>query len=181
MIKKILISIMVLSIMLVMVGTAAADPARIDIVPGDDSNPLIHPLDGSTVTYAVKMYEIIDSNTTTRFIQIDVDSGLTSARLYNPSVGVVDLTATSGTSASGTFVIPKGTTSMTFSLDITTSTPGEITIKSNWGTILNDPSVRPQDFGSASSSFIPEFPSVALPIATILGLMFIISTRKKKK
>jgi hypothetical protein len=181
MIKKIMISMMVLSIMLVMIGTAAADPARLDIVPGDDSNPLAHPLDGTTVTYPVQMYEIADSTTTTRYIQINVDSGLTSARLYNPSVGNVDLTATSGNSASGTFTIPKGTTSMTFSLDITTSTPGEVTIMSNWGISLFDSTSMPQDFGSASSSFIPEFPTIALPIATILGLMFIISTRKKEE
>jgi hypothetical protein len=39
------------------------------------------------------------------------------------------------------------------------------------------------DAGSASRnvSSIPEFPTVALPIATIVGLMFIISSRKKKE
>ncbi|MDW7776946.1 MAG: PEF-CTERM sorting domain-containing protein [Methanosarcinales archaeon] len=180
--NKVLLIALLIAGLVGMIGTVVADPARIDIDPTTNANPLYHPLDGSTVTYPVEMSDMIDVGGATRYIEITASSGLISARIYNPSVGAFDITANGGSTQFITFDLPGGVTTMTFDLDVTTSNPGEVTIKSNYGTVLEDSTVAKMDFGSASSYFdIPEFPTIALPIAAIIGLMFIVSSRKREE
>ncbi|TFG43953.1 MAG: PEF-CTERM sorting domain-containing protein [Bacteroidia bacterium] len=147
MIKKILISIMVLSIMLVMVGTAAAS---ITVVGGtvDDNGAAV-------LAATVKAYSDADCLT-----QLGSESGLTdisgeySLIIPDQSVGTpVWVKAVKGERT--------GITPTTVTADI--QIPRLNIVLAN---ITMD---------------IPEFSTVALPIAAVLGLMFIISSRKKEE
>ena len=172
--NKLIISTLLLIGLIGMIGTASA--TRVDIVPGDDSNPLYHPLDGSMMTYHTEILEI--SVTGIRYVELSVSPGITSARLVGTDNTVV-ISATPGSPNSTTWNVPAGETVENFNLEVTTSLPGEVTIITN---AIGDPEQEGyQDIGAGANNFIPEFPTVALPIAAILGLMFIISSRKKKE
>ena len=179
--KKIVTTILVAIALIAMMGTAAANPSRVDIVPGDDSNPLYHPLDGSIQSYPVLINEmVVSTSTTTRYIEI-WNAGLTSITLTGP--GGVSLTAGPGTSASQTWIVPADTASQTFTLDVKASSSGAVTIVNNLGTTLaTGAAIATSDFGAGSNSFdVPEFPTIALPIAAILGLAFIFQRRREEE
>lgn len=185
--KKIVIILIAIAL-IAMMGTAAADPSKVDIVPGDDSNTLYHPLGGATQSYPVVIDELVVSSAiTSRYIEI-TNFGLTSVTLSNPSgftltVPAPTLPATFNT-VGAVWTVPAGTSSQMFTLQVTASTASSVTITNNLGTSfgLTTPIGTTADFGSGSNSFdIPEFPTVALPIAAILGLAFFFQRRREEE
>ena len=168
--KKILLIAIAL---IAMIGTAAASDVDIDPTTIDD--PLYHPLDGTLVSYQVEISGMEINNQ--RFIEI-WNVGLTEVTLNGNGVS---LTVAPG-SIDNTTWTPSNEVQM-FTLNVTTSSVGEVTILNNLGSDLQYPQASDTvSFSSASSSFdIPEFPTIALPIAAILGLAFIFQRRREEE
>lgn len=178
--RNILIITAILAVIVAMTGIAAANPARIDIKPGDNSNPLYHPLGGATITYPVSINDM--ANTLVRRVEV-YNTGLTTVTLYGD--GMIPITVAAGGNAAINNWIPSST-AVIVSLDVTASSTGSVTILScNYDSSITTCGSIPgvlQDFGAASNGFnIPEFPTVALPVAAVIGLVFFFQQRKEKR
>jgi len=176
--NKIITIAAVFAVMVAMIGIAAANPSAVDVVPGDPSNPVFHPLDGSTVTYPVGFTAMVAG---ARYINV-TNVGLTSVKIYGPEIPG-GLTVAAGSSGSILWT-PSTIPADSLSLDVTTNTAGEVTIKTCLtvgGSNCGESGII--DFGSASQQFdaIPEFPTVALPIAAVIGLVFLFQQKKRKQ
>ena len=176
--KKI-VTILIAIALIAMIGTAAADPSKIDIDTTTTANPLYHPLDGSTVSYSVEISEMrLNSSPTTRYME------LTNVGLGDVNISGNGVSMNTGPGVTGmTWMVPANTASQTFTLKVTTTTAGTVAIDNSLGTSIPLTSISrtAADFGGAANDFeIPEFPTIALPIAAILGLAFIFQRRREE-
>ena len=176
--KKI-VTILIAIAMIAMIGTAVADPSKIDIDTTTIANPLFHPLDGSMVSYSVEITEMrLNTSSTTRYMEL-TNVGLGTVRLHGNGVDI-----TTGPGVTGMqWTVPANTASQTFTLEITTTTIGTVAVDNSLGSSIPSDSISrtAADFGGAANDFaIPEFPTIALPIAAILGLAFIFQRRREE-
>ncbi len=163
------------AVMVAMTGIAAA--SAVDVDPSTPANPLPHPLDGSTKTYPVQFTAMVAGE---RYINV-TNIGLTSVKIYGDEIPG-GLTVPAGGSASILWT-PSSTPVDNLNLDVTTSTGGEVTIETCLVSGGADCGTSGKiDFGTASQQFdIPEFSTIALPVAGALGLIFFFQQRKKKE
>ncbi|HUV82334.1 MAG TPA: PEF-CTERM sorting domain-containing protein [archaeon] len=174
MIKKILVSIMVLSIMLVMVGTAAANPYNLRIWNAAGTAIADNPLDlkpGDTIVLSLYMEGMVNDSDI-----YPIDPAIVTA--WNGGTST-DVTVTYTTA----ILTPGGADPYIQVGEVTITLSPTAPIGAGYNIAIGAASANPLDIGLASRNVdsIPEFPLIALPVAGILGLMFIISSRKKKE
>ena len=169
--NKLIISTLLIVGLVGMIGTAAAYNLRAYDAAG--TAPADNPLEllpGETIVLSLYMesmandYDTFPITTTvssiagsnTADVTVSLDTGVLTPGGSDPHIQVGEVTIVLSPSA------PVGA-----QYNIAISAPGAITM----------------DLGLTSRNVnsIPEFPTVALPIAAVLGLMFIISSRKKKE
>ena len=172
MIKK----IMIMAILIVaMTGIAVAMPAEIDITPND----LVIVPDGTTVkSYNVKVYDIDYSygSPQDRVITIETDNSNLEARVHGNGVDTGWTSTAKATSLNYSAVSGE----YTFTLELRGTQGGAITVYDNIGTAYDN--TIGHDYAVASDSVaVPEFPTIALPVAAILGLAFFFQRRKEEE
>lgn len=179
--NKMIISMLMLLIALGMIGTASAMPATANII-ASSFNVGGGNVDSSIVDITDINYKK-QGNLHTRYLTVVTSNSNIQARVYNPSNSSQDTDWVSTNDP----MISKGFTytatspnDYTFTIEVKGTDAGEVTVYDNSGTSY----AYLCGFDKAGVSRgvdIPEFPTVALPIAAILGLMFIISSRKKEE
>ena len=159
-----------------MTGLAAAKPANVHIT--DD--PIINPLDGTTVTNTTVVVSHIDyrthGDTHTRYISVQTSNPNLYARITGNGV---DTGWTNNTRVGGTYIAIKPN-NYTFTLSVKGTKEGQVTVYDNAGSSYN--SSAGQDYASCTRPVeVPEFATIAIPAAAILGLLFFYSHRKRKE
>ena len=171
MIKKMII----MAILIVaMTGIAVAMPAEIDITPND----LVIIPDGTTVkSYDVRVYDIDYSygSPQDRVITVETDNSNLEARVHGNGVdtgwtSTAKATSLNYSAVSGDYM---------FTLELRGTQGGALSVYDNIGTAYDN--TIGHDYAVASDSVaVPEFPTIALPVAAILGLAFIIQRRREE-
>jgi len=162
--------------LMVMAGLAAAHPANVDIT----ANPIINPLDGTTVTNTTTVTFNIDYDTHgsphTRYISVETSKPNLYARVTGNGV---DTGWTNNTRVGGTYNATSPN-NYTFTLSVKGTEEGQVTVYDNAGDSFN-PSGG-YDFAACTRRVeVPEFATIAIPAAAILGLLFFYSHRKRKE
>jgi len=156
-----------------LVGPALADPCNIAVNPG---NPISIIPDGSSKTSVPVFITDITSRIPsphTRLISVHTDDANLHVRIFGNGVDITTSTAT----VSGTYTyngIPP-----TFTMELWGNKAGGVTV-TDWATV--DPTGAPAEFDVGTSSRdvnVPEFPTVALPVAGVLGLLFVFGRKKE--
>ena len=162
--------------LVVMTGLAVADPANVDIT----ANPIINPLDGTTVTNTTTVTYNIDYSTHgdshTRYISVQTSKSNLYARVTGNGV---DTGWTNNARVGGTYtaISPNN---YTFTLSVKGTEEGQVTVYDNAGSSFN--SSAGYDFASCTRNVeVPEFATIAIPVAAILGLLFFYNHRKRKE
>ena len=168
--KKILLAIALISLF---VGTAAADPynAAIWNAAGTATAPnpiVIHP--GETLTFSYHGQNFAaDNQVLPYYSEVVAVSG--GAQVSDMTVSISKTNFEPGTADPYTDV---GVIQIT--LDANAPRTGQWRV-----TIGAGPDAVTADIGSAARNFlIPEFPTIALPVAAILGLAFFMQRRKEE-
>ena len=161
-----------------MTGIVAARPANVHIV--DD--PIINPLDGSTVTTTTVEVTHIDytneGNSHGRHISVETDNANLYARVTSGTLGV-DTTWTNNVMKGDNYtaVSPND---YDFTLEVKGTQSGQVTVYDNAGNSFSYQAGN--DFASCTRSVeVPEFATIALPAAAILGLVLFFNRRKHRK
>ncbi|MDA0524393.1 PEF-CTERM sorting domain-containing protein [Methanococcoides alaskense] len=158
-----------------MAGTAAAMPAEIDITPADIA---IIP-DGTTVKTATVLVYDIDYpllGNHSRVITVQTDNPNLQARVVGNGV---DTGWTNTARATSLTYTATATNTYPFTLELKGTEAGSITVYDNEGNVWSVDAGH--DFASASDSVeVPEFPTIALPVAAIIGLAFFLQRRKEE-
>ena len=190
--NKIILSTLLIIGLVGMIGTAAANPALMKITPEDI---VINP-NGIIVTpVEVRVYDYTWTNPTWGDPQDRYISGYSSTSAVQLRLSVDGgSTWTSWTSGSGsssrvgaTYQIGSVPDEKFVKFEVKGTTSATLAFADNHGTsypiggISFDDQILYDVAAETPGVDIPEFPTVALPIAAILGLMFIISSRKKKE
>ena len=162
--------------LIAMIGTAAAKPAEIDITPND----LVIVPDGTTVkSYDVRVYDIdYDGFGTPQERVITVETGNANlwARIHGNGV---DTGWTSTAKATSLNYTVTSYNEYMFVLELKGTEGGSLAVYDNIGLVYDD-SIG-HDYAVASDSVaVPEFPTIALPVAAILGLAFIFQRRREE-
>lgn len=152
----------ILAVMVAMTGTAfAATTATLSV-----TNDPVTIGKGDTQNQEVTMtLDPVVANAITKIEILDLPAGIDTK-----------INGTAGTSLSGSWTSPK-----TWSVDLTNTaaSPGTYTITYQV-TYDNDKSQTRHATIEAGISPIPEFPTVALPIAAVIGLVFFFQNKKRK-
>ena len=165
--------------MLAMLGVVVAEPASVDIA--DD--PIINPLDGSTVTTTTVTitnisWSLGDPQTRTICV-ITSDPNLYARVTGNDANGnPVDTGFTNDNRVCAQWVADSSVaTTYTFTLEVKGTSPGLITVSDNYGTTYSDNPA--QDTASATRPVeIPEFVTMAIPAAlALLAGLFVLRRR----
>ena len=175
--KKILLIAVAL---IAMIGTAVANPAEMDLVIGASPNDVKITPDGSTVTTTDMNVFAIDygapfGTSQTRMVSAQTDNANLEIRVFGNGA---DTGWTSNTLASSTYTATSPN-EYTFTVEVRGTAYGKISTYDNYGTTF---STNPaEDSASATGRVdIPEFPTIALPVAAILGLAFIFQRRREE-
>ena len=175
--NKLIITALLMVGLVGMIGTAAADNMVVD-----DSIPYNMVPGGPTVKVDIDITDIIayGAHSITATVHPISGSDPNNVELYivHPSVPSTSATALQ-------------TVTFSWTTDNTPNDKLELYIKSipgtpagqNYTISIVDLGLDPVTINAATiqGNTIPEFPTIALPIAAILGLMFIISSRKKEE
>ncbi|MCL7476367.1 MAG: PEF-CTERM sorting domain-containing protein [Methanosarcinales archaeon] len=174
--NKLIISALLVFGLVGMIGTAAADPYDALLYNALGTAPAVTPIDlqpGASITLSYHAEKVANKS-----IGDSIPYWYNVTVISDGSLGELNTDIAVSTP---TYFIP---TAATYT-DV-----GVITITNNGpiGAVYNveigaSGGIVSFDTGSASRPInsIPEFPTVALPIAAIIGLMFIISSRKKEE
>lgn len=168
--KKMILATLVALVMLS--GVASAYNAAIWNEAGTDTapNPLyLKPGDSLTLSYHVQ-------NLAPNAVGVEIDYDYTVVAL-SPGAQVSDITVTLPATFTPADVIDTDVGVINIALDGAAPVGEEYRVTIKAGDELVD-----IDFGSASRNVtsIPEFPTVALPVAAILGLAFFMQRRKEE-
>ena len=179
--------------LMVMAGLAAASDEFITITPLHADNV---PIDGSTYTYAVN---ITTNAAGDHYLEINTSSAEIEARIKGPTGSSDGTGYTSNTSAwtttSTTSVIWSATnasssgTTYYFDLEVRAASPPApeglyftVNVHDNEGTTYQKlGAVEEVAEGTCHGTTVPEFATIAIPVAAILGLLFFYSHRKRKE
>lgn len=157
-----------------MIGTATADPYNLRIYDTAGNAPAANPLGllpGDSIVLSLCMESMVNDSDT-----FPINPAVITAWDGGNSADVTVTYTTGVLTPNGNDPhIQVGEVNITLSPTALVGAGYNIQIGAN-GSL-------PMDIGLASRNVnsIPEFPTIALPIAGILGLMFIISSRKKKE
>ena len=173
MIKKMIIMAILI---IAMTGIAVAMPAEIDITPND----LIITPDGTSVkSYDVRVYDIDYGTYGTpqnRVITVETGNSNLMARIHGNGVDTGWTSTAKATSAAYSAVSGE----YMFTLELKGTEAGPLSVYDNIGTVYDN--TIGHDYAVASDSVaVPEFPTIALPIAAILGLAFIFQRRREEE
>ena len=172
--NKLIISALLIVCLVGMIGTAAAEPYNLRIYNAAGTAPAANPLGlvpGNSIVLSLYMETMVNDSDTF---------------LINPAVitawnggNPADVTVTYTTGV----LTPNGSDPYTQVGEVNITLSPTALVGAGYNIQIRANGSLPMDIGLASRNVdsIPEFPTVALPIATILGLMFIISSRKKKE
>ena len=205
--KKILLIAIAL---IVMIGTAAASPERIQVMDDGTSNlntdsPIIIPNDGTTFNIDVlfDLYFVGTENSghtlaltitptdgnplvageiTISAIERDAGAVLgTTTSVAGPSVALI---YTWDQDNDGTGSINAPTDSDTLDISIVSNGPDNrpyLISFSDTGNVLIGTNLYDTGLENRGISNVPEFPTIALPVAAILGLAFIFQRRREEE
>jgi hypothetical protein len=159
-----------------MTGIAAANPASVNI-PVD---PIINPLDDSTVTTTTSTTSHIDYTNLgashTRYIYVETDDVNLQANLSGHG-GVTGFVNTGG----GGYTYTANSGDYTFTLEVKGTANGKhVTVHDNAGNSY-DPTGGSDRASCTRPVNVPEFATIAIPVAAILGLVLFFNHRKHKK
>ena len=177
--KKIILIVIAL---MAMIGTAAAMPATADIAK-DTFNIGGGNIDTSTVRIFDIDYPTYGSPQTRHITAVtsNADSSL-QVRIYDPS----DLTKDTGWISTNDPSLSAGFTYLattpseyTYNIEVKGTVVGSITVYDNIGTAFDYMGGCDKANVSRGAN-IPEFPTIALPVAAILGLAFIFQRRREE-
>ena len=173
-------TILVAIALIAMMGTAAA--ADVDLMIGIAPNNIVINPDGIAVSTTDVLVKSIDypaeGTPHTRILTVMTDAPGLQVRVHN-----VDYSNDTGwTSMTPADFLYKATGGdYQFIVEVKGTTVGAITIVDNAGIVMQTTPPGGNDVMTASASVdIPEFPTVALPIAAILGLAFIFQRRREE-
>ena len=161
-----------------MTGVASAMPANVNIV----ADPIINPLDSSTVTSTESETYHIDyiamGSPHGRHISVMTGNANLYARISNVTLGV-DTGWTNNVRVGDNYTAV-ASNNYTFKLEVYGSQEGQVTVYDNAGDQYDaDAGV---DFASCTRSVdIPEFATIAIPAIAVLGLFLFFNKRKHKK
>ena len=189
--RTMLIKIGILAIVLaMMVGLANASPAQVKITP---ENAMI-PYEPNYVSYSVDVYDVYDAGEE-RGIIATVASGPSGKEGHLKFKFTNSTGATSGWITPGTswkWGKPQNThacidgddnicgyENLTMDVMAVSTAPPDV----EYGLKVEDFSYGTWDdaFGSTYGTSVPEFATVAIPVATVLGLLFFFNYRKQRK
>ena len=164
-----------------MMGTAAANPADMDLVINGANYITITPDNSSITTSDVLVYNI-DYATFTDTHNRTITACTTDSNLYIKIVGNgADTGWTNNALASSSYVAIYNN-SYTFDVYVKGTVEAEIHVYDNAGQTYISSETTACDSASASANIdVPEFPTIALPVAAILGLAFIFQRRRKEE
>ncbi|MDF1531896.1 MAG: PEF-CTERM sorting domain-containing protein [ANME-2 cluster archaeon] len=171
--NKLIISALLVFGLVGMIGTAAADPYNLRIYNTAGTAPADNPLQllpGDSIVLSLYMEKMANDSDT-----FPITTLVSSIAGSNPADVTVSL-------ATGVLT-PSGADPYTQVGEVTITLSPSAPVGAQYNIQVSAPGANPLDIGVASRNVnsIPEFPTVALPIAAILGLMFIISSRKKEE
>ena len=161
-----------------MTGLAAANPATV-IIAKDVFSIGGGAIDSSTVTVSDIAYASFGDHT--RYLTVTTSNPNVEARVYDGTHDTDwsndDDPAT--TTHSFTYSAESPNT-YTYTIEVRGTADGPVIVTDNAGTGYSYLAV--EDAASASrQAFIPEFATIAIPVAAILGLLFFFNHRKRKK
>jgi len=166
--------------LVVMTGLAAAGPATVTIA--DD--PLINPLDGTSVTSSTVSVTILPENgNCKRFISVKTTNQNLYAKVNgsNPGgSGTVDTGWQSINRGGITYDAPDGGT-YTFTVWVKGTEEGQINVADNQGNVYHEQGSGYDEAACTRDVLVPEFTTIAIPVAAILGLLFFYNYRKRKE
>ncbi|OFV68233.1 MAG: membrane protein [Candidatus Syntrophoarchaeum caldarius] len=177
--KTTIVFVISIALLTVMAGTAMAMPATVNIA----DNPIINPLDGTTVTTHTVTVSDIDygnlGNPQTRYISVITDDPNLQVKITGNDV---DTGWTSTTRAGGTYTASGGS-DYTFTLYVKGSASADgshVTVSDNEGTSY-DPDASADCASATRPVNIPEFATIALPLAATIGLFIYFDSRRKRE
>jgi hypothetical protein len=174
--RKILIVTAMLAVMVAMTGIAAANPFNLQIIGG--TNPLLM-ADGDSVTLDLHgdTFTVGDITAGTMF---DLTSNV---ECLTGCVGAADVTVAFastqfGPAASGEVIDTNALTISKNAIDGADAVGATYKV-----TVTAGPNGAFKEIGVATRGVenIPEFPTVALPLAAVIGLVFFFQQKKNKK
>ncbi|MFZ2070840.1 MAG: hypothetical protein WAV32_04445 [Halobacteriota archaeon] len=176
-ISKIMVALLVSVVaMTAMTGVAVAYPANVNIV----ANPIINPLDGSTVTSTDAVTYNID------YVAMGSSHGrhicvmTSNANLYARITGNGVNTSWTNNALVGGNYTATSPSNYTFTLEVKGTEEGQVTVYDNAGNQFN--ASAGYDFASCTRSInVPEFTTIALPALSILGLFLYFRYKRKNE
>ena len=164
-------------ILAAMTGIAAADPADINIA----DNPIINPLDGSTVTTTTADVTAISYATMgsphTRYISVKT----TDANLYARVTGNgVDTGWTNNVRVGGTYTATSPN-DYSFTVEVKGTQEGQVSVADNEGDQYYEMGSNHDEAACTRDVLIPEFATIAIPAVAILGLFLFFNHRKRRE
>jgi len=181
---KVITALALTVVMLVMMtGLAAADEADdATVIIADD--PIINPLDGTSVTSSTVSVTILPQNgNCTRFISVKTTNENLSAKVNgsNPGgSGIVDTGWQSINRGGIAYDAPDGGT-YTFTVWVKGTEEGQINVADNQGNEYHEQGSGYDEAACTRDVLVPEFTTIAIPVAAILGLLFFYNHRKRKE
>jgi hypothetical protein len=176
--KLIMIAAM-LAVMVSMTGIAGATNVNIDTsTPYGTPDIILNSLDGTTVTLTDVRLESISGAAGSRDLMVVSSDPNLYIRVNNSSLAL-DTGFANNVAITKTWTYTGSPAFRTFNLEVKGTVAGTVTVYDmKSGVIIGQAGVNA---ASADVSDIPEFPTVALPVASVIGLVFFLQNRKNKK
>jgi len=173
--RQILVITAMLAVMVAMTGIAAATYVNIDTSNAlTEADIISNPLDGTTTSTNVVIGSITGS-TGSRTLRVVTSNANLYAKVYE---GATDTGFGNNIAASTTWSWTGSPNYRILNIDVYGTEAGTVTVYDELtGTVMGSAGVNS---GSADVN-VPEFPTVALPIAAVIGLVFFFQQKKKKE
>ena len=151
-------------VLLLMVGTAAADPGIVmEVTPIDNEV-----LPGETATYEVSVYYFMDVPPTEHVV-LSIDDPIWN---YTFDPAEFDINSQQTKYSNLSIFVPIDAQPGTYSHTVNATATGQI---GSFITITEDVTT------DVETTVVPEFTTIAIPVAAIFGLLVLIRERKKQK
>ena len=172
--KKIVTTIIVAIALIAMMGVASADPYNLRIYNAAGTAPAANPLDlqpGQSLTLSLYMESMVNDSDVFPILPAVVTP------FSGGAVGDISVVYTTGT------LTPAGSDPYVQVAEVNVTLAAAAPIGAYYNIQIGADGASPMDIGLASRNLnsIPEFPTIALPIAAILGLAFIFQRRREEE
>ena len=183
-ISKIIVALLVSVVAVTaMTGIAVANPATVIIT----ADPIVNPLDGSTVTTTTVTVTVLDGDVGTRYLSVISSLGDLSLKVNgtDPDSTYIDTGWGNLTRNGTTYNVTANATNgpsetYTFTVWVFGSSEGYVTVADNLGTNY-DPAASADSASCTRKVMVPEFATIAIPAIAVLGLFLFFNKRKHKK